>query len=405
MSLEYLQRCGAYQLVCGLRWIPVLGASATQQARTLCKEQSAKAWVVTGRHFSSVGLSATILRPKQVYVSAAVCFATLFPRGVQAAIYTLDDQRYWLIAAHEGTPLRHGDAVFKSLEQAQHRVQQLRRHHTTLVLQPEVQPIQVLLPLLTPNLRFKAQLHAQRSRRWAVVVVVMSLLSLAYWGYVPSVSVAAVEAEPVIDPYEHYWQQQARPASHYVALQALLEHWQLLPLELAAWRLTESVCQIQAQDWLCLHGFKPKEEGATVLDFQAKQSQDWHLVQADLQTIQVQARVGFALAERQWQPGQTVQSQVLAQFQTVRPALQSIKLHEPVRYVDKSMANTGMGFSPIFEHGFSVQAPLRSLTMLLNFGEFFYWEKAALVVNHQVRASLKQSALQVQLQGVTYARD
>lgn len=407
MSQEYVQPCGSYQLVFGLRWFPVLGASATQQARVLSKRHRAKAWVVAGRHFSSVGLSTSSLSAKTPHVSAAVCFATLFPRGVHAAIYQLTVGRYWLIAAHEGTPLRHGDMVFDSVEQAQQRVQKLAVHHTTLVLQPEVLSIQALIPLLTQHMRLKAQVQPIRQRRWAWVAGMSLAVSLAYWSYVPRVSVAAVDPTPVFDPYQHHWEQQARPASHYVALQALLEHWQQLPLAVAAWRLVDSNCQIQKVVWQCVHTFKPTTESANVLDFQQSQPSDWHMVQADLQRIQVQAQVGFQSAEpRRWRASQALQADLLAKLQSIKPAFQTIKLQEPVRYLPKNAAVVASPeVRPIFEQSLSLQAPLRSLALLLDFDEHVYWEKASFVVNPKAKATLKQSAVQVQLHGVTYARD
>lgn len=407
MSQEYIQSCGSYQLVFGLRWFPVLGASTAQQARNLYKRHHAKAWVVAGRHFSSVGLSMSGFSARAHHVSAAVCFATLFPRGVHAAIYQLTAERYWLIAAHEGTPLRHGDMVFGSVEQAQQRVQQLTVHHTTLVLQPEVLSIQALIPLLTQRMRLKAKMQPIRQRRWAWVAGAMVVVSLVYWSYVPRVSVAAVDPAPVFDPYQHYWEQQSRPASHYVALQVLLEHWQQLPLTLAAWRLADSNCQVQKTAWQCIHSFKPTMESANVLDFQQQQPSEWQMVQADLQHIQVQTQVVFQSTDpRRWRASQALQAELLAKLQRIKPAFQTIKLQEPVRYLAKNTAiATSPEIRPIFEQSLSLQAPLRSLALLLDFDEHFYWEKASFIVNQKAKATLKQSAVQVQLHGVAYARD
>lgn len=405
MSLEYMQSCGPYQLLFGLRWFPILGASATHQARALCKTQRAKSWVVSGRHFSTVGISQTGLKAKQISISAAVCFADLFPRGVQAAIYELGEKRFWLIAAHDGTPLRHGDAVFATLEQARQRARQLAVHHTTLVLHPEVQSIQEFLPLLTQRLRVKAQMQPVRQRRWAIVAALMGVLSLAYWSYMPRVSVAAVEPEVLIDPYQQHWEQQAKPASHQMALQALIEHWHQLPLELAAWRLSQSDCQIKSSYWECLHSFKAILESATAVDFQKHQDPAWQLVQAELQAIQVQVHIPFETEARQWQSAQALQATLLSQLQAIRPAFQHVKLNEPLPYLSRNTMSSGSGYSPIFEQSFVLQAPLRSLSLLLDFGDLFYWERAALTINHRAKVSLKQSALQTQLYGVAYARD
>lgn len=414
MAHERVQVCSGFQLVFGLRWFPVLGASSTQQARLLCKRHRAKAWVVTGRHFSSVGLSSKKLTAKTQRVAAAVCFATLFPRGVQAAIYKLDQQCYWLIAAHEGVPLRHGDMVFSSIEQAKQRAQQLAKHHTSLVLQPDILSIESLVPLLTTRMRLKAKMLPKRQRPWAWFTVVSLVVSLAYWSYVPRVSVAAVDPEPLRDPYQAYWDQQQRPASHYVALQALLEHWQALPLDVASWRLNGSNCQVQRAFWQCTHSFKPEVEMATVVDFQKKQPTDWQMIQADLQKIHVQTQVYFQDQEpRRWYTSQAIQAKLLAKFQSLKPAFQSIKLLTPVQFLGKGQttsATSGIGlpqhqFAPIFEQGVALQAPLRSLSLLLDFDEYVHWEKASFVLNQKQKASLKQSAVQAQLHGVAYVRD
>lgn len=416
MSQEHLHICSHYQLVFGLRWFPLLGASTTQQARVLSKQYRARASVVIGRHFMCVGLSQKELGQKTTRISAAVCFAYLFPRGVHAAIYQLAEQLYWLVVVHEGTPIRQGDVLFHTLDQAQQRVHEFKSHYTTLVLQGETLSIQALLPLINPRLRAKAQLKPIRQRSWAWATACVIGIGGLYWSYTPRVSVAAIEPPVVIvDPYTTYWQQQARPVSNHRALQALLHYWQQLPLSLARWELSTSTCQIQTSAWNCTHEFKPAAETATVMDFKQEHPQHWRLTQANLQHIQTQDTVSFTVTgARAWHDMHTHQQQFLAQLQRLKPAFQSMVLKDPVVYgkaaVERARAQADPNATfpqpvPIFEQALHLKGPLRSVALLLDFDERFYWEKASLTVNKKTKASLKHSVLQAQLHGVTYVRN
>lgn len=416
MSHEHIHVCSHYQLVFGLRWFPILGASSTQQARVLSKQYRARASVLTGRHFMCLGLSQKELKQKTIRLSAAVCFAYLFPRGVHAAIYQLADQLYWLVVVHEGTPVRQGDVVFHSLDQAQQRAQEFKSHYSTLVLQGEALSIQALLPLINPRIRVKAQLKPLRHRSWAWATVLIASLGGLYWSYTPRVSVAAIEPSVVItDPYLTYWEQQSRPASNQKALQALLHHWQQLPLSLAQWELATSLCQIQQNGWHCVHEFKPATETATVVDFQQERPAHWTVTQANLQRIQTQVVIAFNSTEpRLWHSSSTHQQQFLAQLQRLKPAFQNMNLADPVLYgkhvLEKKRTHDFMDTQftqpqPIFEQSLNLQGPLRSAMLLLDFDDRFYWEKASLTVNKKIKASLKHSVLQAQLNGVTYVRN
>lgn len=167
------------------------------------------------------------------------------------------------------------------------------------------------------------------------------------------------------------------------------------------------VARYKRPAWQCLHTFKPTVESANVLDFQERQQAGWELVQADLHHIQVQASVTFQPTDsRRWRASQALQAELLAKLQSIRPAFQNIKLQEPVRYLAKHTVPTASAaVTPIFEQSLVLQAPLRSLALLLDFDEHFYWEKASFIVNQKAKATLKQSAVQVQLHGVAYARD
>ncbi|MEZ2721575.1 type 4b pilus protein PilO2 [Paenalcaligenes hominis] len=416
MSHEHIHVCSHYQLVFGLRWFPILGASSTQQARVLSKQYRARASVLIGRHFMCLGLSQKELKQKTTRLSAAVCFAYLFPRGVHAAIYQLADQLYWLVVVHEGTPIRQGDLLFQSLDQAQQRAQEFKKHYSTLVLQAEARSIQALLPLINPRIRVKAQLKPLRHRSWAWVGLLIVGLGSFYWSYTPRVSVAAIEPPVVIpDPYITYWEQQRRPASNQKALQALLQHWQQLPLSVAQWDLTTSSCQVQREAWHCAHEFKPATETATVVDFQQNRPEPWAVTQANLQRIQVQVAIAFNSTEtRLWHSSHTHQHQFLAQLQRLKPAFQNMTLKDPVLYgkqaLEKNRTQTLTDSQlaqpqPIFEQALSLQGPLRSTALLLDFDDRFYWEKASLTVNRKIKPSLKHSVLETQLNGVTYVRN
>ena len=407
MKLEQRLEQDLYQWVFGLSWHPLLGDTSAQHIKLLCKQYKAMSWVVVGSHFMALGLSQQPFKKDHRFISAAGCFALLYPQGSHATVMQISDQLYWLAACHEGTPISHADQLFSSMQQAQQQVELLKQQYVHLVTQ------ECSFDCLQTALTHKsaASLYLQRAKpakgRRLIVFLLMGLLFVAYgWQqyFQPPLSAAHTE-ELAVDPYIEKWQQQPPIASNQQALLALWQHWLQLPLHLEQWQLAQVQCEIQTHFWLCEHWYKPRTENARLGGFTDQLPQGWTLKHTDLQSIQTTAHVHFnTLSAAEWHASALIRTRLVEQLQQIRPALADIKLANPQRW-PLVVATTDTAFAPVFEQPLYLHAPLRSVVLLMDLDASVYWRKASLSIHPQTKASLKQSALQAQLHGVFYVRD
>lgn len=408
MQNEYLYLSGERTFLFGLHWQPVVGHISTQQARQVCKYKKAKGWVIAGQTFFSIGLTNQRLKVKKNIYVAAVCYATLYPRGLHAAIYKIDDTHFWLIAVQEGTPIQQSDKLYPNSHEAQTALFLLAEKYAQMNYVSDALPLSNLLGSLAPRSIPKALIQSYTTKRWQILAVLIMLLGGVYvygWQWrVPAVEAAVVE--PEIDPYLQHWNNQSISAHNHAALHSLLTHWHHMPLYLAQWRLDQIECVALTKKWQCQHSYTPLTAMATVMDFERVLPDLWAITDVSLQKITVKSVAEIELsAQPIWRSKEKVNLQLLSQLQHIRSAFTNLKITEPQSLLSRAPVLTNPSFSAIFSQKLYFQGPLRSLVLLSDFDDALYWKKASLKYIPQAKPSLKNSMLQADLQGVIYVRD
>lgn len=403
MPQEYLYVFGDKKLVLGLQWRPVVGQVSVQQAKLLAKQQRAKQWVIAGHGFFAVGLSYRRLASKKNTFSAAACYALLYPKGWHAAIYKLNDELYWVAAAHEGTPMSRGDKLFSSAEQAQAELVKLKRQHAEI--QHAAAPIAIsdFAALVATHALQKALLQTRRTLPWGLVLLGALALSLLAWQQLDPAPVEAAVIAPDIDPYLQHWQQKNIRPNGKAALLQLVSAWEQTPIELKGWQLKEIRCDVAAQHWLCDYQYTAQAETATTLELDQMLPVGWEIKELTMQQAWLQASIPFIASGGHWLSAEQVRLQLLSQLQPIRPAFSALRLAEPINLLPHVVASHT--YSPIFSQALYFEGPLRSLVLLADLDEALHWQRASLLYKPQAQAALKSSALQVTLQGVVYVRD
>lgn len=407
MKIESLQVFNQQSFAFGLSWYAVVGQVETQQVQLLAKRQKASAWVVAGHTFYSLGFSYSVYKHKSPCYAAAVCFALMHPTGVKVAIYHHDDLGYWLVASQEGTPICHADQLFSDESEAKRAYIELTHGYPSLIDPPSVFPLSDFISALATCPIQKSVLQPRSSSKpWKRILLVGVLLAGASWYGVPD-TVKAIEVEPESDPYFSYWQQQRLVASNQVALQALVSYWYQLPLVVANWKLEHVDCVVSSQTWRCSQHYKPGLVSATVSDFEQNKPSEWTIQNTELQQIVVQNTVPFIVdSEVVWRSKAQINVALLSQAQSIRSAFTTIRISDPQVFFHKSQSVvTKQIFSPIFTQKIQLVGPLRSMALLEDVDSALYWAKASLVIKEQAKSNLKNSVLQVTLQGDIYVRD
>lgn len=406
MQQEYLYLCGEKTLLFGLHWQPVLGQASPQQARQLCKYKKANGWVIAGQTFFSIGMTQHRLRAKKNIYVAAVFYAMLYPRGLHAAIYKIDETHFWLIAVQEGTPIQQSDKLYANIHEAQTALLALADQYAQMNCVSDALPLRDLVNALASRSATKALIQCYQPKRWHVLALMMAILVGAYgWQWrVPAVEAAV--AEPEIDPHLQHWNKQAIAAHNHVALHSLLKHWHHMPLYLSQWRLDQIECVALAKKWQCQHIYTPLTAMATAIDFERVLPDLWSITNVNLQKITVKSEAKIDVNLRAtWRSREKVNLQLLSQLQHIRSAFNNLKITEPQLLLTKAPLVTNPSFTSIFSQKLYFQGPLRSLVLLRDFDDALYWKKASLKYVPHAKPSLKNSVLQANLQGVIYVRD
>lgn len=406
MYLDYFHTSADKTLLFAVHWQPVLGQVTTQQIRQLCKYKKAKGWVIGGQNFLSIGLTKKRLSIKKEIYAAAICYALVYPRGLHATIYKIDDAHFWLIAVQEGTPIKQSDKLYATLDEAKNALILLIDQYPELNCVFEPFPIDNLLASLASRPILKALMKSYTTKKWKLFALIIVILGgVCGWQWqAPTVEAAVIE--PEVDPYLQYWNTQAIAAHNHVALHGLLEHWHHMPLYMAKWRLDQVDCVTLTKKWQCQHLYVPLTPTATVMGFERVLPDSWSITDVNLQKISVKSEVEIdSKLSATWRSREQVNMQLLSQLQHIRSAFINLKITDPQLLLTKAPLVTNPTFTSIFSQKLHFQGPLRSLVLLRDFDEALYWRKASLKYIPNAKTSLKNSALQANLQGVIYVRD
>lgn len=404
MLQEKIYDFGSQHLIFGLKWQPISGQVKPQHIKLITKRQKAKAWVIAGQTFMSLGLSYSRSPNKTSIYAAAVCYAFLYPKGWHASIYQLNEGLYWLAVVHEGTPMSLGDVLFDDEKAAQAALQSLAQQYPELSYAEQVSALADFLALIATHALQKATLHPVRTLSWRPLFLFCVALGALYWWRIEPTPVA-VAAEPEVDPYLLVWQQKKLQTNGKDALRQLLLSWEKIPLQLQDWQLQRVNCEVRkaAEHWACQVHYGAMNHQATAMQIESLLPENWQIKEVTMQSVVLENRIDFLSARGGWRSAEQVRLQLLSQLQPIRPAFSALTLGEP------SVLTLGIPtqsqYTPIFSQVLRFEGPLRSLPLLVDLDEKLHWQQVSLTHQPQRQASLKSSALQASLRGVVYVRD
>lgn len=407
MQPEKIHDFGSCQLIFGLKWQPLSGQLNTQQIKHMSKQQKAKAWVVAGHTFMSLGLSSSRKPNKKAVYAAAVCYAFLYPKGWHASIYQLNEQQYWLAVVHEGTPMSLGDVLFDDEQTAQAALLALTQQYPELPYTEQVHALNDFLALIATHSLQKATLHFVSASSWRLVLLGCLLLGALYWWHREPEPEQVLTTAPEVDSYLAVWQQK-KPLPHgKAALKQLLKAWEQIPLQLQDWQLHSAQCDGNqtAEYWLCQMRYDAVSQMATVQQVESLLPVGWRIQDSSMQSVVLEHRIDFPHVGSQWRSAEQVRLQLLSQLQHIRPAFSVLSLADPSVLASGARMTASSRYAPIFSQSLRFEGPLRSFVLLLDLDEALHWQRFALTYQPQRQPSLKSSALQVSLQGVIYVRN
>lgn len=404
MRIEYVHSFGEKQLLFGLSWQSIVGQLQPPQLKQLLKKRQANHWVVAGHTFTALGCKHKRITLKKELYSAAVCYALLFPRGLHAAIYKINDTLYWLTGCQEGTPMSRADVLFADAESAGAALEQLTQQYADLHVSASFEELSDFFALIAARSLQKAEMQTLKKLSWHPVALVIACAgALVWWQFIEPGRVEAAAVEPEIDPYLHYWESRQIQPNGTDALLQVLQHWEQLPLRLAAWQLQDSHCVAERAVWQCSHRYAALTDMATAAGLEAALPTGWAIQEVSLQQAQLQSEVTFINGQHRWRSGAEIRTGLLSRLQHIRSAFQSLRLGEPANLAPGISAPTY--YAPIYSQSLQFEGPLRSAALLTHLEEALHWQKAVLSYRAETQPSLKNSALQISLQGVIYVRN
>lgn len=383
----------------GLRWYALLEANERAQAHRIVKEIGAQSWILTGTQIVSVGLSDQRIRRKgqPVYLAAAAYFAHLYARQKAAAIIHLPTGEFWFVAAQQGRVLVRGDHCFTDLEQAQAfmaavltdnpRLRCLHPHSGCMRWQD--------LLALTAQTGWMQQVSLRARRRinlrWCVGALLTGVALVVYylwvgWTATRTVSAADFDLDPAPDPV-----QLVLDLHPQAVLQPVLEFLYKLPIQAMGWSLQQAECQLAPAQlaWQCTAQY---QQGPGAIDVEGfLLTQQW---QTQAQMVEFGTfRIDFPGVQVKTQSWTDPASSTLLQFLGYLHKQQAVFSVLAYQHRQQSLA-AWQGRTRLH-----IQGPLRSAHLLYQAPVHIQWYQVTLHVQPQVQLGLKNSRLNVVLEG------
>src|SRR5690606_5627963 len=404
-------------LVFGMEWFPILGEGLEQHARALARRQKASYWMGTSGAAASVGLArrgSLGARGRTLY-SAAAAFAILHPVGTVVAIVPVSGDRQWLVAGHEGAVMARTDQLHADDETLQAVLRQLVEAHPGLRLLDGRQSTTALLDAVFEVEQDKP-LSRCRHHSGRILALAAGFIGLLLWLW----RAVLHSGEPVtaLQPDPHsVWQAAVVDAAqrHVVhgvgGLQVLLETLKDQPVHLAGWALSRVECEPRGQRWHC-HSRYRREQGGDNLSFMKSALPGWDLTFDPLEEAGAQWQVPMTPSTLQasgLRRASQNQSRLVSALQSMRPAFAQLRVDSgaplpvatPLDAQQRPVARPP-SVSLIHRRAIKLQAPLRSLSLLVPETKHMSWDKVVLEVGQAVNPGLLNSAFSVSMWGVLY---
>lgn len=420
---EILHRDGV-ALAFGMEWFPLLGGHPHRQAVSLARRRRASHRVVTSGAAASVGL----LRDKPVrqpggqrFRSAAAVFASLNPVGTVAAIMPFPGDRQWLVAVHEGAVMTRTDQLHNDLSSVHDVVRLLREAHPGLVVHDGGQASSGLLDALFGAAKEHGELLSVRGwpslPAWLLLSVLCSVSGLALLAGHSFFSAAQMVPEhPETDPATA-WRNAVAAAAHghtvhgVAGLRAVLDALHAAPVYLAGWLLKQVECHPKGMEWHCRATFQRDEAGDNNSLSNAALP-GWSLSFDPMEGATAAwsvAMPALSLKDVRLRSSQHNETRLLSALQAMLPAFSEFRLDaaEPLPVQTPLNAQhqpvvRPAGIPAYQRRAIHLQAPLRSLSLLLPDTAHMSWDRVVLHFATLDQPTLRSSSLRLSLSGVLY---
>ena len=419
---DIVQRDGV-ALVFGMEWFPLLGDHPQRQAHSLARRQRASHRVMAMGAAASVGL----LRARakawsgQRLCSAAAVFASLHPVGTVAAILPLPGSGLWLVAVHEGAVMTRTDHLHEGPLSVQESLRLLHEAHPGLVVHDESRTAVGLLDSLFAAAQEQGELS--RVRRWglalsmAAILPALGLVLLSGRGLLQG-DEPRVEAD-MVDPSSAWQDAMAsvarRHTVHGVAgLQSVLDTLHGVPVYMAGWLLVQAECHPRLAEWHCRARYRRDEAGDNQSLIDAARP-DWTLSFDPMEgalAVWASSMPVLALADVRLRGPRENEARLVSALQAMLPAFSEFRLNAPEPLPVPAPLDAQQrpiprppGVSGYQRRTIHLQAPLRSLSLLLPEASHMSWERIVLQVSVVDEPTLRASSLQASLSGVLYEID
>lgn len=426
-SPSLIKTVGSVRLVFGLDWFAILGGTVSREVRRLARQQKASHVVYATDDAVSAGvISLATGKRSAVLYSAAQLVAQRFSTGVVALIVPLDHARWWLVAVHEGAVIARTDYVCTTLEAARSRLDLLRHAYPGLTLLNDDEAAS-LLARLADAVHDDARLRIAPGNGW-VPRRYYRLLLLALATYVFYQMGLLGDFFTLRDVHDssdvstdQAWSEALRElsAAHWVHGVAgstdLLLSLYALPVQLEGWRLHNAECTAHVDLWRCHADYGRDDPGTDNDRFLGAAQPGWDVSFMPLEQARVRWRfsaAGRELSQTDLYNRSYIERSVFSALQAIRPAFASMTLDAPEQLaIPVPHDEHGQAFirpSDLPRYGMRalrIQAPLRSISLLLPHARSVAWRRVVLSVDPNVRPDLVRSRLNVNLQGVLYEQD
>lgn len=415
------------QLVFGIRWYVLLGASAVPQARRYVRQTRASHSILLGHPAALAGIASLhSARGGSPYYSAAANVARLYPSGTHALIVQVPNYGWWLVAVHDGLPIARTDKFFATRDDALSAVQELRQAYSQLHLvgQADGSAAPTLAEIEGASDPFTRLVTVPRITvrslcAWFLVAGLL-ITAIAYWRYVFSSGPALPQLVTGSPDAEQAWRRQLQLSLRGLAVQGTAGAHQLLasiaqtPVQQGGWVLSRVGCQSAQDTWSCAAHYRrvARDADTSSLLAQPPQSGRLHFPSLDAAIVRWQVPVNAmplglvrlpdtAQADRTW----------LSALQNIKAAFTNLHVEPPAPIpVVAPVAPDGRVLArptavPVYaSRKLHVSGPLRSVALLLPHTRFASWRSFQVQVGPNPSPAVRTSALMAELQGVSYEK-
>lgn len=410
-------------LVFGMEWLPLLGESAGKQARTLAARRRAGYRAVTSGAVASVGLLQDRLprRMRRSTHSPAAAFAMQYPGRTIAAVLRLPSGSDWLVAVHEGVIMTRTDQLHHDEAGIAATLELLRQAYPALELLDTA-----TFPLLDDLARIAAQdgeltrVHDAPPRAATVVAggLVLALAAGLLARGSPWFGESTIQAS-TIDPVLAWDLAETAAAKQHVvhgvagtraAIEALLD----VPVSVAGWRLVQVDCSPRGDQWQMMARYRREAAGDNRRFIEAARP-EWSIAFKPME----EASASWSVAMHALPLDAVVlnrprrnETRLFSALQAMLPAFSELRLERPQPLPVTAPLDTEgrpiprpAGIASRQHRAVKVQAPLRSVSLLLPETVHMTWHRIVLQVLPVEQPSLRNSGLRVSLSGVLYEVD